>query len=122
MSLFDDPEYIALKVKTQERQRKTAEIQAQWKPRGDLSERLHPHKERIAKANAEWEARQKAREEIKAASRLTMTVAQQDNELYIELTHTYGDKDLEVQAAQKVMKSLQAVCDRLGITLSTSDQ
>lgn len=87
-----------------------------------LEERLRPHKERIAKANAAWEARQKARDEIKAASGLMMIVIQEDNELYIQLTHAGGDEDLEVKAAGKVMDLLQIVCDRLGITLSLSDQ
>ena len=72
-----------------------------------ISERLRPHKERIAKANAEWEALQQARQA--ADSTVVMRVEKQGNEISIKLTDRTGDSSREERAARRVIALLKTL-------------
>jgi hypothetical protein len=75
-----------------------------------ISERFRPHKERIAKANAEWEALRQARaSQSVELSGLKMRVRRHKNEISIVIVDPSGDTARQETATEYVMSLLKSV-------------
>ncbi len=83
-----------------------------------ISERLRPHKERIARANAEWEALRQARASKSVdLSKLKMRVGRRKNEISILIVDPGGDTAEQEKATEYVMSLLRT----LGVEVLESD-
>ena len=84
-----------------------------------ISERLRPHKERIARANAEWVALRQARASKSVdLSGLKMRVGRQKNEISILIVDPGGDTARQEKATEYVMSLLKT----LGVEVLESDR
>jgi hypothetical protein len=83
-----------------------------------ISERLRPHKERIAKANAQWEALRQARASKSVdLSKLKMRVGRRNNEISILIVDPDGDTAQQEKAVEYVMSLLST----LGVEVLEND-
>lgn len=83
-----------------------------------ISERLRPHKERIAKANAQWEALRQAKASKSVdLSKLKMHIGRQNNEISILIVDPSGDIAQQEKAAEYIMSLLKT----LGIEVLESE-
>jgi hypothetical protein len=83
-----------------------------------ISERFRPHKERIAKANAQWEALKQARASKSVdLSGLKMRVRRHKNEISIIIVDPSGDTAQQETAIECVMSLLRT----LGVEVLESD-
>lgn len=83
-----------------------------------ISERLRPHKERIAKANAEWEALRQARASKSVdLSGLKMRVERRKNEISILIVDPGGDTARQEEATEYVISLLRT----LGVEMLESE-
>lgn len=83
-----------------------------------ISERLRPHKERIARANAEWEALRQARASKSVdLSGLKMRVRRHKNEISILIVDPDGDTAQQEKAVAYIMSLLKTV----GVEVLESD-
>ncbi len=83
-----------------------------------ISERLRPHKERIARANAEWEALRQAKASKSVdLSKLKMHLWRRKNEISILIVDPGGDTAEQEKATEYVMSLLRT----LGVEVLESD-
>ena len=83
-----------------------------------ISERLRPHKERIAKANAEWEVLRQARASKSVdLSGLKMRVVRRKNDISILIVDPGGDTARQEKATEYIMSLLRT----LGVEMLESE-
>ena len=83
-----------------------------------ISERLRPHKERIARANAEWVALRQARASKSVdLSKLKVRVRRHKNEISILIVDPSGDTAQQEKAVEYIMSLLKSV----GVEVLESD-
>jgi hypothetical protein len=83
-----------------------------------ISERLRPHKERIARANAEWEALRQARASKSVdLSKLKIQLWRRKNEISILIVDPSGDTARQEKATEYVLSLLKT----LGVEVLESD-
>ncbi len=88
-----------------------------------ISERLRPHKERIARANAEWEALRQARASKSVdLSGLKMRVGRRKNEISILIVDLGGDTAEQEKATEYVMSLLRTLGVEVLESNSTSEE
>lgn len=76
----------------------------------NISERLRPHKERIARANAEWEALRQARASKSVdLSKLKIHVGRHRNEISILIVDPDGDTAQQEKAVKYIMSLLRTL-------------